>query len=187
MEMLSELIIKNEDKNPLTFKINSPNIGGLISLHSGEFKDIPDFACIILQKKPFSKILRFSLQIAVALFYDNRKVTRSILTWIIKINEQLKDKEEKEFEMTKKLYYRALRMLDHLNAFIEREKSEFIFVPRLNMENYKNQICKLMKIAKGYENEYKDVLKHEYNNKQKESKQFELAQNLTKETENKLQ
>ncbi|CAG8731995.1 3329_t:CDS:2, partial [Racocetra fulgida] len=167
MEMPSELIIKNEDKNPLTFKINSPNIGGLISLHSDEFKDIPDFASIILQKKPFSKILRFSLQIAIALFYDNRKVTRSILTWIIKINEQLKDNEEKEFEMTKKLYYRALRMLDHLNAFIEREKSEFTFVPRLNMENYKNHICQLLKFAKDYENEYKNVLKHEYNNKQK--------------------
>ncbi|CAG8800426.1 18911_t:CDS:2, partial [Racocetra fulgida] len=86
----------------------------------------------------------------------------------------------------------------------------FIFVPRLNMENYENQICKLMKFAKGYENEYKDVLKHEYNNKQKikelnyklldhnitqmheilkekESKRFELAHNLTKETENLLQ
>ncbi|CAG8620168.1 20133_t:CDS:2, partial [Cetraspora pellucida] len=118
---------------------------------------------------------------------------------------------EKEFEMTKKLYYRALRMFDHLNAFIEREKSEFTFVPRLNMENYKNHICQLLKFAKDYENEYKNMLKHEYNNKQKikklnyklldhnditkmheilkekESKRFELAHNLTKETENILQ
>ncbi|RIB01528.1 hypothetical protein C2G38_990115 [Gigaspora rosea] len=34
MVMPSELIIRNEDKD-LKFKINSPNIGGLISLHSG--------------------------------------------------------------------------------------------------------------------------------------------------------
>ncbi|RIB30309.1 hypothetical protein C2G38_2152900 [Gigaspora rosea] len=48
----------------------------------------------------FFKIWRFSLQIAVALFYSNSNVTHSILTRIIKINE-LKDKEENEFEMTK--------------------------------------------------------------------------------------
>ncbi|KAF0449315.1 hypothetical protein F8M41_002504 [Gigaspora margarita] len=181
IEMPSELIIKNEDKDSLKFKINSPNfIGGLISLD-------------------------------IALFYDNRKVTRSILEWIIKISEQLKYKEEKEFEMGKKLYYRALRMLELLNDFIEREKSKFTFVPRLNMETYKNHICQLIEFAKGYENEFKDVLRDEYNNKQKikelnyklldykdmtkmheilqekESKRFESAHNLTKETENKLQ
>ena len=67
-----------------------------------------------------------------------------------------------------------------------------------------------MEFAKGYENEYKDVLKQDNINKQKleflknkllyhndktkmhkllkekESKRFELAHNLTKETENKL-
>ncbi|CAG8623774.1 12120_t:CDS:2, partial [Gigaspora rosea] len=211
MEMPSELIIKNEeDKDPLKFKINSPNIGGLIFLNSGEFKDISSFSSKILQKKPFFKILRFTLQIAVALFYNNPDVTRSILTWIIKINE-LKDKEEKEFEMTKKLYFHALRMLEHLDTFIERKNSGFTFVPRLNMEDYKNHIYQLMGFAKGYENEYKSVLKQDNINKQKvdflknklldhndktkmhellkekESKRFELAHNLTKETENKLE
>ncbi|RIB20901.1 hypothetical protein C2G38_2079622 [Gigaspora rosea] len=44
----------------MQFKINRPtNIGGLISLHSGEFMDISIFDSIILRKKPFSKILRF--------------------------------------------------------------------------------------------------------------------------------
>ncbi|CAG8621336.1 2236_t:CDS:2, partial [Scutellospora calospora] len=211
MEMPSDLIIKNEDKDPLKFKVNSPNFGGLISLHSGEFKDIPDFASIILQKKPFTKILRFSLQIAIALFYHNPDITRSILTWIIKTNEQLKDSEEKEFEITKRLYYHALRMLEHLNAFIKRNNGDFTFVPRLNMENYKNHIYQLMIFAKGYEIEYKDVLKQDNINKQKvenlinklldhndrtkmlqileekESKRSELAHNLMEETENMLQ
>ncbi|CAG8815036.1 19593_t:CDS:2, partial [Gigaspora margarita] len=128
MLMQSELIIKNGYKDPLKFKINSQNVVGVISLHNGEFKDISNFS--------------------IALFYNNPDVTRSILTWIIKINE-LKDKEENEFEMTKKLYYHALRMLD-------------ILIP-----SSKERIVDLMGFAKGYENEYKDFLKQDNVNKQR--------------------
>ncbi|CAG8831731.1 28898_t:CDS:2, partial [Gigaspora margarita] len=214
MEISSELkinIIKNEEKYPLKFHINSPNVGGLISLHSGEFKDIPVFDNIILRKNPFIRILRFSLQIAIALFYDDCEVTRSILTWIVKISEQLKDREEKEFEVVKKLYDHASRMLEQFNAFIEREKSEFTLVPELNMKSYKEYLNRLIGFAKEYESQYKDTLKQERIDKQKveklknklldhkditevhefleevENKQFELSQNVRKEIESKLQ
>ncbi|CAG8827611.1 23523_t:CDS:2, partial [Gigaspora margarita] len=210
MEMPLELkIIKNQEKFPLRFKINRPtNIGGLISLHSGEFKDILIFDSIILLKKPFSKLLRFSLQIAIALFYE---VTRSILTWIVKISEQLKGREEKEFEVVKKLYNHASRMLEQLNAFIEREESKFTLVPQFDMKTYEEHLDRLIKFAEDYENQYKDILKQEHIDKQKienlknklldhkditevhefleevENKQFELSQNVRKEIESKLQ
>ncbi|KAF0558416.1 hypothetical protein F8M41_009306 [Gigaspora margarita] len=210
MELSSELkinIIKNEEKHPLKFNINSPNVGGLISLHSGEFKDIPIFDNIILRKNPFIRILRFSLQIAIALFYDNCEVTRSILAWIVKISEQLKGKEEKEFEMVKKLYNYASRMLEQFNAFIEREKSALTLVPELNIKSYKEYLNRLIGFAKDYESQYKDTLKQERIDKQKveklknklldhkditevhefleevENKQFELSQNVRKEIE----
>ncbi|RIB01529.1 hypothetical protein C2G38_990092 [Gigaspora rosea] len=113
--------------------------------------------------------------------------------------------------MTKKLYYRALLILEHLDVFIKRKESEFTLVPRLDKKDYKDHINQLMGFTKDYENEYKDVLKHEHMNKQKigelndkllnhkdktkmhkllkekEKKQFELAHNLMKETENVLQ
>ncbi|CAG8736186.1 1302_t:CDS:2, partial [Gigaspora rosea] len=158
------------------------NIGGLISLHSGEFMDISIF-----------------------------DITRSILTWIVKISEQLKDREEKEFEMVKKLYHHASRMLEQLNAFIEREESEFTLVPQFDMETYEEHFNCLMKFAEDYEKQYKDILKQEHIDKQKienlknklldhkdmtevhkyleevENKQFELSQNVRKEIGRKLQ
>ncbi|RIB20900.1 hypothetical protein C2G38_1151238 [Gigaspora rosea] len=113
--------------------------------------------------------------------------------------------------MVKKLYHHASRMLEQLNAFIEREESEFTLVPQFDMETYEEHFNCLMKFAEDYEKQYKDILKQEHIDKQKienlknklldhkdmtevhkyleevENKQFELSQNVRKEIGRKLQ
>ncbi|CAG8802371.1 12462_t:CDS:1, partial [Racocetra fulgida] len=57
---------------------------------------------VIFKRDPFIKLLRFSLQIAIALLYDNPNVTESILTWIKDITKQFVPNGNKE--NTKTIY-----------------------------------------------------------------------------------
>ncbi|CAG8501008.1 8178_t:CDS:2, partial [Cetraspora pellucida] len=182
----SEPISKHEEKDLQIHKINSSKIGGLISLHSEkskekpilDFKEIPNFDSIILQRKSFIKILRFSLQIAVALSYndtdttyndtyDSTNVTQSILKWITDICEKMKDKPENEFEMTKKLYNNAVTMQKQLKTRNDKENSNFNFVPHLKMKDYKDQMYKLWQFAESYEKRYYEIMKSESIDKQR--------------------
>ncbi|CAG8785668.1 15986_t:CDS:2, partial [Cetraspora pellucida] len=158
IEMTSELeIITNNDSYKLEIK-DSKNVGKLLTIHndkSPEYKDIYTFDNIILKNKSFFKILRYSLNIAIALFYEKPGITRSILSWIIRITRK------SECEETKELYYYALTIFTKFNIIDKRKADNIQFVPPLDMHIYKKRIDKYMKSAKDYEEKFTKVLNDE--------------------------
>ncbi|CAG8667175.1 2217_t:CDS:2 [Cetraspora pellucida] len=160
MEMPFELkiILKNQT---ITFKITDSNIGKCLTLYGSEqkFVDIDIFDNVILKRDPFFKILRFSLQIATALFYDEAKteIIESILSWIIKITKS-------QSEPYSELYHQALSILTQLNISKKRRESKFSFIPLLNKEIYKERIENFINFAISYEDKYNNVLDGKYTN-----------------------
>ncbi|CAG8831138.1 15886_t:CDS:2, partial [Cetraspora pellucida] len=124
IEMTSELeIIANNVSYKLKIK-DSKNVGKLLTIHnhkSPEYKDIYTFDNIILKNESFFKILRYSLNIAIALFYEKPGITRSILSWTIRITRK------SECEETKELYYYALTIFTKLNVIDKRKADNIQF------------------------------------------------------------
>ncbi|CAG8830103.1 7505_t:CDS:2, partial [Racocetra persica] len=124
IEMTSELeIIANNDSYKFEIK-DSKNVGKILTICNGkspEYKDIRIFDNIILKNNTFLKILQYTLNIAIALFYDNLGITRPILSWIIRITRQ------SEREETKELYYYALTILTKLNTIDNRKENNIKF------------------------------------------------------------
>lgn len=208
-EMTSELeiIVKNQLNNndSSKFVINESKddkyIGKLLTIRDGknpEYKDIYIYDNNILKNHSFLKILRYSLLIASVLFYDEPEITRSILSWIVRIT--------REFEEAKELYYHGLTILTQFNTVDSRKKDKFQFIPPLDMNIYKNQIDMLMEFIKYYEEKYKQVLGDELKKEKldisladcsdlvemyerlndSKKKQYESAQALTKKIESEL-
>ncbi|CAG8591642.1 6149_t:CDS:2 [Dentiscutata heterogama] len=165
-----EIIAKNHLKvdDSSKFIINKAKndkcVGKLLTIRDGknpEYKDIYIFDNTILKNHSFLKILRYSVLIASVLFYDKPEITRSILSWICKINESYfdtKQLETKELSKLKELYYQALSMLVQLDIFKERENNEISFVPLLNKQFYKDGIKEFMESIKYYEDKYVQFL-----------------------------
>ncbi|CAG8840367.1 36120_t:CDS:2 [Racocetra persica] len=124
-----------------------------------KYEDIDTFDNVILKRDPFFKILRFSLQIATALFYDESKteIIESILSWIIKITKT-------QSEPYSELYHQALSILTQLNILKKRRECEISFIPLLNKEIYKERIENFIKFAIPYEDKYNNVLDGKYTN-----------------------
>lgn len=147
--------------NNVSYKIeinNSKNVGKLLTVYDGkspEYEDIHTFDNIILKNDSFFKILRYSLNIAITLFYDDPRITRSILSWIVRITR------ESEREETRDLYYHALTIFTKLNTTDEKKKNNIQFVPLLDMHIYKERIGEYMKFVKRYEEECKQILNDE--------------------------
>ncbi|CAG8552151.1 7899_t:CDS:2 [Acaulospora morrowiae] len=164
MEMPSKFDIVTSDDRQFEFQIYNQYKGRLLSLPSGEFRDIPTFDSIILEKKPFVKVLRYSLQIASALFYDDRNVTKSILTWIVEITKseigetKETDNESGSHEKVRELYKQVYPLLMQLNILEERKKNEMLFVPLLDMKFYKNHFEVFMNVAKSYGDNYDKIM-----------------------------
>ncbi|CAG8666538.1 2974_t:CDS:2 [Cetraspora pellucida] len=155
IEMTSELEI-NANNDSYKFEIkDSKNVGKILTLCNGkssEYKDIPIFDNIILKNNAFLKVLQYSLNIAISLFYDNPGITRPILSWIIRITRQ------SEREETKELYYYALTILTKLNIIDKRKENNIKFVPPLDKRIYKERIDEYMKFAKDYEEKFAQFL-----------------------------
>ncbi|RIB27955.1 hypothetical protein C2G38_2159281 [Gigaspora rosea] len=175
LEMPSELTIiaknqlENSEAGSFKLKIDTPNkqIGKLLSIQKGknpEYKDISTFEdskIFKIKEGSFLKMLRFSLQIACALFYDEPEITQSILTWIINITRLPPGVDE--------LYNQALPILIQFNILDERRKSEIAFIPLLDKTLYENCIDEFVKSAQFYENEYMNILDKKDNTNQKKA------------------
>ncbi|CAG8760717.1 7289_t:CDS:2, partial [Gigaspora rosea] len=150
-------IIANNDSYKIEIN-DSKNVGKLLTIYDGkspEYEDIHTFDNIILKNDSFFKILRYSLNIATALFYDDPRITRSILSWIVRITR------ESDLEETKDLYYHALTIFTKLNTIDEKKKNNIQFVPLLDMHIYKERIGEYMKFVKRYEEECRQILNDE--------------------------
>ncbi|KAF0498881.1 hypothetical protein F8M41_020485 [Gigaspora margarita] len=121
--MTSELeIIANNDSYKFEIK-DSKNVGKLLTICNGkspEYKDIRIFDNIILKNNAFLKLLQYSLNIAIALFYDNPGITRPFISWIVRITRP------SELEETKELNYYALTILTKFNTIEKKEKKIII-------------------------------------------------------------
>ncbi|CAG8442635.1 23951_t:CDS:2 [Gigaspora rosea] len=203
-KMSSELeIIANNVSNK--FEINdSENFGKILSIRNGkspEFKDITTFDNIILKNNSFFKILQYSLNIAIALFYDNPEITRSILFWIRKITRHSEREELKE------LFDHTSTIVTKLYAINKRKNDNILFVPPLDKRIYKERIDEYMKFANDYEEKLTQVLNdkqnleslnvtlkncrdkekmHEYLNHERKDR-YEKALDLMNKIENELQ
>ncbi|CAG8704314.1 45152_t:CDS:2, partial [Gigaspora margarita] len=155
MEISSELeIIANYDSYKFEIK-DSESIGKLLTICNGkspEFKDICTFDNIILKNNSFFKILQYSLNIAIALFYDNPGITRSILSWIRKITRH------SECEELNELYDYASTIVTKLNAIDKRKNDNILFVPPLDKRIYRERMDEFMKFAKDYEEKLTQIL-----------------------------
>ncbi|CAG8464313.1 10954_t:CDS:2 [Acaulospora morrowiae] len=193
MEMPSKFDIVTSDDRQFEFKIREEYKGRLLSLPIGEFIDIPTFDSIILEKEPFVKILRYSLQIASALFYDDRNVTKSILTWIVEITkseigemkEETKetDDESESHKKVREMYNQAHLLLKQLNILEEREKNKILFVPLLNVDFYKNYVNEFEVVAESYGKEYYRIMGNKHENLEKQAEFTRLLEDCCKMTD----
>ncbi|CAG8649457.1 36418_t:CDS:2 [Gigaspora margarita] len=155
IEMTSKLeIIANNSSYKFEIK-DQKNVGKLLNIYNDktpEYKDIHTFDNIILKNNSFFKMLQYSLNIAIALFYDNPGITRSILSWIVRITRK------SELEEIKELYYYALTILTKLNTIDKRKENNIKFVPPFDKRIYKERIDEYMKFAKDYEEKFAQVL-----------------------------
>ncbi|CAG8568289.1 3554_t:CDS:2, partial [Dentiscutata heterogama] len=155
IEMTSELeIIANNSSYKFEIK-DQKNVGKLLNIYNDktpEYKDKHTFDNIILKNNSFFKMLKYSLNIAIALFYDNPGITRSILSWIVRITRK------SELEEIKELYYNALTILTKLNTIDKRTENNIQFVPPFDKRIYKERIDEYMKFAKDYEEKFAQVL-----------------------------
>ncbi|CAG8802781.1 3030_t:CDS:1, partial [Cetraspora pellucida] len=185
MEISSELTIiaksqlENSEAESLKLKIDTTNekIGKLLSLQNGkdpEYNDISTFDNLIfkIKEESFLKMLRFSLQIACALFYDEPEITQSILSWIVKITS-IQSRVENFQSGVEELYRQALPVLIQFDVLNERKQNEITFIPLLDKTHYENCIEEFIKSAHLYENEYMKILDKKDNNNQKEI-EFEM-------------
>ncbi|CAG8825042.1 5032_t:CDS:2, partial [Cetraspora pellucida] len=204
LEVIATNQLKNES-NLLKFDANiskdNKNVGKSLTIRddkSLEDKDLYNFDNVVLKKHSFLKMLRYSLLIASVLFYDEPEITRSILSWIVRITKESKEAKE--------LCYHGLTISIQLNT-VDRKKDKFQFVPPLDMNIYKKQIDMLMEFTKYYEEKYKQLLDNElkkekldvsladhcdqvemYENlNDMKKKRYESAQTLTKKIESVLQ
>ncbi|CAG8537565.1 13348_t:CDS:2, partial [Dentiscutata heterogama] len=169
MEIPLDLIIEIKSihdtvTNKFTSNRECKHIGGMLSMQDGRFEYIKYFEKFdtnILQKKAFNKMLQFSLQIACALFYDEPKITQSILTWIIEITAQ------SQSEMVKEIYYHGLAVFERFKILKERMErtNQVRFVPPLDKKQYWKYIEAFMKTVNSYEIEYLTLLENRDINK----------------------